>query len=345
MLTFKNYLSARPTNLQTAQVAVELAVKVADPESYILDFAEQRYPHLYPQLVRRFTESAPALPSDAAGGDEPGAMPTDAGNSGTNPAISKRGKQFNNMMGGLKQAANETGISGLLGKIAGWFGGGGAQKNFETAMKSLQKVKGVFDTIKVPDALVQNDERFKNYAGFVEELGTAMQSLQKFKDAPEIAGLLDQLKKNPEQFQINQEAAKSVDAEVSGGEEPADPSGTGGGTGDTGGAAAGGEDEAHLKPVAANVVGRVKHDLFNGNFDSFPADKQAQAKAEVEKIKALPDDTQQHNALAKLMRQLGNTEADKNESRRRKGGVINESYFSDAMALAGIPATTRKRTK
>ena len=199
MLTFRNYIASRPTNINTVYAAAALALKVADPEKYILDFAESHYPQIYPELVMTLCEAAPpvATPAgDAAAGGgavDPKVAPKDAGD---------------------HDPQERTSIGDIISNIASWFTGGGAQRNFNNAITALKKVKGVFDTVKVPEELLANDERFQGYDDFVKQLGAGMEQLQKSNDAPALAGMIDALKANPEKRQVNQDKVGEDDGEA-----------------------------------------------------------------------------------------------------------------------------------
>ena len=315
MLTFRNYIASRPTNINTVYAAAALALKVADPEKYILDFAESHYPQIYPELVMTLCEAAPpvATPAgDAAAGGgavDPKVAPKDAGD---------------------HDPQERTSIGDIISNIASWFTGGGAQRNFNNAITALKKVKGVFDTVKVPEELLANDERFQGYDDFVKQLGAGMEQLQKSNDAPALAGMIDALKANPEKFQVNQDKVGELDGEVSG-EKPKVPGATGGG------------DAEHAKPVSQNAVNAISKAVYgasgngsDGDFTGFGANADA-AKAEFPSIK---DKGQE--ALAQWMRKHKHKDVDM-AHRVHRGNPIRESYFTEACTLAGVPTSRRKR--
>jgi len=325
MLTFRNYIAGRPSNTNTVYTAAALALKVRDPEKYILDFAESHHPHIYPELVMTLCESDPPLPEPAP--------PTDAGDSQLqdDEKVAAASQKVRQTAHNTAQAYNQSGLGDLISKIASWFGSGNAQKQFTDALTALGKVKGVFDTVRVPDDLKANDERFQGYDEFVKQLNAGIEQLQTTKEAPALVALIDALKKNPEKFQVNSDAAEKLPPEITAADKEAAAGG--------GGAA----DPELAKPVSQNAVNAISKAVYgasgngsDGDFTGFGANADA-AKAEFPSVK---DKGQE--ALAQWMRKHKHKDVNM-EHRVHRGNPIRESYFTEACTLAGVPTSRRKR--
>lgn len=325
MQTFKSYISGNATNRKSVQLAFDLLMRGIDPEKFILDFTEDHCPHIFTELILEADGPVddPSAPDAAA--------PT-TGGGGTNPAISKATGEFNKMMGGFKQASDEMGISGLIGKIASWFGGGGPQKQFDKAMQALGKVRAAFH-VKPSDEIKNSDKRFADYDKFLAGLDEAIKTLGGFKQAPAMLAAIEQLQKNPEKFVLDDAGAKDA-ADKLGDEIPKDP----GEEGEGGDAKKGGMDMDAMA-VSGSGVSQAAIDKYRGEYDAgrfttFDTAKQAEAQKEYEPIKAMPAGPKKDLAVANFMKKFGSPGL--KEHRRRRGEV-----FSEALVLAGIP-TRRK---
>lgn len=330
MLTFKNYIEGRSTRNQTVLVAAHLATKTRDPEAFVLDFAEAHYPHLYPRLVK-----AIYLENDAL--SPPGLSPEDESTptqGGKNPAVSQAAGNFKNAIGGMKQAMDETGISGFFANL---FGGGGARKNFDKAMKSLEKVNGVIATLKMPDEVKNSDNGLEGYDDFVEKLGGAIASMKDLSGKADMLKIADQVKKNPgivDQMKIAQFAQDP---------ELAPPQDDANGTPAAGGNAAQAPAAGTGTPTPDQMM-QTKQAIFDrGDFSSFGSNAEAAKKAFLAIKPNLDAHGDNHDeidkALTPILQKYGHpsTKGGKTESRRRRGRVMNES-MREFLVLAGVPA-------
>jgi len=339
MLTFSNFMTGRASYRRAAFAAARLAVLTRDPEAYILKFAEHRSPKLYHKLL---LEATPAPPTDDDDNSTP-AMPGDSANA-PNKKISDAGAQFRQFTGGLKQAADETGLSGLISKIASWFGGGGAQKNFKTAMDALGKVNKIVNAVKpsVKSLTDSGDEQFKDFDDFVKALEGSIKSLQGIADAQQLTGLIDKLQKDPDSFQIDPAAAKELESmpELA---PPKDDDASGGG-GTTAGTETPSPDQ--MMQFKQAMMDRNDFSAFGANADKAKQEYESTLKAQIDPLRSDPG---KHGEIDKLlvpwMQKWGHPNTVKQTAwTHRRGKVLSES-FNDWQVLAGIPSRPRRRRR
>jgi hypothetical protein len=340
MQTFKSYISGGATSRKSVQLAFDLLMRGIDPEKFILDFTEENCPHIFTELI--LETGAPGGPVDDPATPD-AAAPTASG--GTNKTISKATGEFNKMMGGFKQASDEMGITGLLGKIASWFGGGGPQKQFDKAMEALGKVRSAFH-VKPSDEIKNSDKRFADYDKFLAGLDEAIKTLGGFKQAPAMLAAIEQLQKNPEKFVLDDAGAADIGAKLKTEIEPAaEPEKKADGSGgaadatpahpdpDTYGTHNQAEVDAAIQKA---VTGAADHDPEIKKILDDPANNSGSPTDPM--MKGM-NDQKKKQAVAKYMGEKARKEASTDRDHYHRRGNV----FSEALVLAGIPTRRRKK--
>jgi len=345
MLKFKTYMSDRSRLLKLGEVSRELARKTEDPQKFILDFAEERFPHLYEPLLEAFYLEADAVPGPtvAAAGEKPA----------TDAAASTKGD--------AARPPGEVPHGGILDWLKDLFSGGGAAKNFDKALTSMTKVASVVKTIKIPEDLQQTKgSGVEGYDEFSKELDGVLSTMKNLSEKSRMLQVADAIKRDPNYVQEleGQLAGLKGDEELA--PIPKEDDGTAGGTGGGGtggggtggggtggggtggggtGGGYGGDPDATDPKVVSDAIhaantGAAGHDPeIKKILDTHPSsgDKAADDKAKWEKV---------GRYLADKHRKEMDTSRD---HYHRRGNVISENFFADALVLAGIPTTRRRR--
>ena len=328
MQTFKGYLSNRNRYLKLGEAARGLALMTDDPEGLILDLVEDRMPHLHGPLLEAFyleadegpTDMPPGTPAPVATGEEPPARPAGA------------------VAGGSGVANNASDSGSIMDWLRNLFGGGGAEKSFGRAMTALTKVDSVLKTIHIPAESQAEGSPAAGYDQYKKDFAEMMEKIKELATQSKVLNVADAIKKDPnyvQELQNNPVLAGEMKKDAA--EAAAEKK-----TGDAGGGGASAADTmaAHNKPVNNKVVGEEMHKATNGDFTGFGANAD-EAKEEWEKIKAMPnEDPKKHERWAYIMRYLKHARQD--EVYLRRGKVIRENVFSEALVLAGIPARRNK---
>ncbi len=378
MQTFRTYMSGRGNRshlMRLGETARALACKTEDPVKFILDFAEQRFPHYYEPLLEAFYLEADG-PVEAPPGSETPAAKSEKGDAA--------------------RPASEVPHGGFLDWLKDLFGGGGAAKNFDKALKSMTKVDSVVKTIKIPDDVQKNpDSGVQGYDEFSKELSDLLNTMTELSKKSRMLQVADAIKRDPNYVQELQGALAGAteDPDLAPPEAVDD-----GGAGDPESeavtkyspdfekgiftsfdgakqAAAAGEYAAIKaeadpeKKKQATVAWMKKHDhpafraapgsapvaddkviapymaeFDAGRFNTFDTAHQAAAQGEYAAIKGEADPAKKKQALLAWMQKHQHPLAKKGfkESRRRKGAVVTENVFTEALVLAGIPTRRKK---
>lgn len=205
MLTFRSYLSGRSRLISVGELASELARKTTDPQAFVLEFVESRYPQLYgPLLESIYLEADPRPPS---GGGEESSPDAPAPSGGERPGA---------------RPAKKVQHGTFLGWLNDLFSGGGAAKNFDKAVKAITKVDSVVQTIHIDNGLQGDDGPVAGYDQFKQELRDVLTKMKELGQQSQLLHVADAIKRDPNYVQELEGELADVRAEdeaESGGEE------------------------------------------------------------------------------------------------------------------------------
>lgn len=211
MLTFRSYLSDRNRLISIGELATELARKTEDPESFVLEFVEARYPRLYGPLLESIylEDGADPRPPTSGGGAPAGGAEAAGGGEGDGDAPGARP---------AKKVQHKT----FLGWLNDLFSGGGAAKNFDKAVKAISRVDSVVKTIHIPPNFQQEGGPAAGYDNFRDELEEVLKKMQELGQQSQLLHVADAIKRDPNYVQeLEQELGpvRAADEAESGGEE------------------------------------------------------------------------------------------------------------------------------
>lgn len=367
MLTFQHYIHGRGNRgkyLLMGEAAKSLASITDDPEGFLLDLVEHSIPHAHAPLLEAFyLEADPGPVDDPSAPDAP--RPASAVSGGSEYNASDSGsimdwlrdlfggggaeKSFNRALTALKKVDSVLRTVRVPPEAQGEDGAAPGYDEYRDKMSELYK------------ALTEMGKQSKNLnvADAIKKDPTYVQELE---NNPELKKAMEEDVPPPE------EAAAGPEAEILKKFKPEFEAGRFNTFDGATQAAAQAEypaiqkmpdgpekDKAivdwmkkHNHSAFKSAPGTVKPEVLKKYRAEFDADRfttfdtahQANAQKEYAPIKAMADGPEKDKAIMAFMTKFNHRGL--KESRRRKGRLVTENAFAEALVLAGIPPRRKK---